>query len=136
MRSSHLAQRLQIAKTTAKEPRVLTEREYHARLAIAQIERRLHAFDADRARSGRTTAPARRLRTALGSLGGYINGQSSYLVDFAGRQRAGQPVGTSTSEGLATVLANWRMNRLQQMRWSTAGAHAIVTLRAKSMNDA
>ena len=107
-----------------------------ARDALAQIERRLHAFDAGRARSGRTAAPARRLRTAIGNLGDYINGQSSYLVDYARRQRAGQPVGTSTSEGLANALVNRRMNKLQQMRWSTAGAHAVVTVRANLMNAA
>src|SRR3546814_2086923 len=72
----HLARRVQVAKTTAKGLRALTEREYRARPAIrrlldslhwrlwngqtdrardalAQIERRLQAFDADRARSGR-----------------------------------------------------------------------------------
>jgi hypothetical protein len=54
----------------------------------------------------------------------------------AQRQRAGQPVGTSTSEGLANALVNRRMNKLQQMRWSTAGAHAVVTVRANLMNEA
>ena len=155
----HLARRVQVAKTTAKGLRVLTEREYRARPAIgrlldslhwrlwngqtdrardalAQIERRLHAFDAGRARSGRTAAPARRLRTAIGNFADYINGQSSYLVDYARRQRAAQPVGTSTSEGLANALVNRRMNKLQQMRWSTAGAHAVVTVRANFMNQA
>jgi len=62
--------------------------------------------------------------------------QSSYLVDYARRQRAGKPVGTSTSEGLANALVNRRMNKLQQMRWSTAGAHAVVTVRANVMNEA
>ena len=150
---------MQVAKTTAKVLRALTEREYRARPAIrrvldslhwrlwngqtgrardafAQIERRLQAFDADRARSGRTAAPTRRLRTAIGNLGEYINGRSAYLVDYARRQRAGQPVGTSTSEGLANALVNRRMNELQQMRWSTAGAHAVVTVRAHVMNEA
>ncbi|MEQ8813498.1 hypothetical protein [Thalassobaculum sp.] len=28
------------------------------------------------------------------------------------------------------------MNNLQQMRWSTAGAHAVVTVRAHVMNEA
>jgi len=64
----------------------------------------------------------------------YVDGQSAYLVDYARRQRAGQPVGTSTSEGLAIALVNRRMNKLQQMRWSAAGAHAVVTVRVDAMN--
>ncbi|WPZ32736.1 hypothetical protein T8K17_15965 [Thalassobaculum sp. OXR-137] len=148
---------MKVAKTTAKGLRVLTEREYRpaigrlldslhwrlwngqtdrARDALAQIERRLHASDAGRARSGRTTWPDRRLRTAIGNLADYINGQSSYLVDYAQRQRAGRPVGTSTAEGLANALVNRRMDKLQQMRWSTARAHAVVTVRANLMNQA
>ncbi|MEQ9145428.1 MAG: ISKra4 family transposase, partial [Parvibaculaceae bacterium] len=62
------------------------------------------------------------------------DGQSAYLVDYARRQRAGKPVGTSTSEGLANALVNRRMNKLQQMRWSAVGAHAVVTLRVDAMN--
>ena len=48
---------------------------------------------------------------------------------------ASGPVGTSTSEGFANVLVNRRMNKLQQMRSSTAGAHAVVTVRANIMNE-
>lgn len=35
---------------------------------------------------------------------------------------------------MANALVNRRMNKLQQMRWSVAGAHAVVTLRAHYMN--
>lgn len=63
-----------------------------------------------------------------------VDGQSAYLVDYARRQRAGTSVGTSTSEGLANALVNRRMNKLQQMRWSAPGAHAVVTMRVDAMN--
>ena len=66
----------------------------------------------------------------------YVDGQSSYLVDYVQRQRAGKPVGTSTSEGSANALVNRRMNKLQQMRWSAAGAHAVVTMRVDAINAA
>ncbi|HEY9567837.1 MAG TPA: hypothetical protein VIR38_07095 [Thalassobaculum sp.] len=114
----HLARRVQVAKTTAKGLRALTEREYRARPAIrclldslhwrlwngqtdrardalVQIERRLQAFDADRTRSSRTAAPARRLRTAIGNLREYINGQSAWAttpgVSGPGSRSAGRP---------------------------------------------
>ena len=103
---------------------------------MSSIERRLEAFDIRCRRSDRSAVPARRLRTALTHLREYIDGQSSYLVDYAQRQRAGKPVGTSASEGLANALVNRRMNKLQQMRWSAAGAHAVVIMRVDAMNAA
>ncbi|MEQ9691626.1 MAG: hypothetical protein RLO48_18035, partial [Bauldia litoralis] len=153
----HLARRAQVAKTTARGMKTHTNREYRAlpairrlldslhwrlwhgqtargRQALSSIERRLEAFDTRCRRPDRTAAPARRLRTAMTKLREYVYGQSAYLVDYAQRQRAGKPVGTSTSEGLANALVNRRMNKLQQMRWSAAGAHAIVTMRVDAMN--
>jgi len=64
----------------------------------------------------------------------YVDGQNAYLVDYGQSQRAGKLVGTSTSEGLANALVNLRMNKLQQMRWSAVGAHAVVTMRVDAMN--
>lgn len=153
----HLARRVQIAKTTAKGMRAQTNREYRAlpairrlldnlhwrlwhgqtargRRALSAIERRLEVFDIRCRRPDRSAIPARRLRTAMTNLREYVDGQSAYLVDYANRQRAGKPVGTSTSEGLANALVNRRMNKLQQMRWSAAGAHAVVTVRLNTMN--
>ena len=89
-----------------------------------------------RRRPDRSAVAARRLRTAMTNLREYVDGQSSYLVDYAQRQRAGKPVGTSTSEGSANALVNRRMNKLQQMRWSAAGAHAVVTMRVDAINAA
>jgi len=104
------------------------------RQALSSIERRLEAFDTRCRFSDRTAVPARRLRTAMTNLREYVDGQNAYLVDYGQSQRAGKLVGTSTSEGLANALVNLRMNKLQQMRWSAVGAHAVVTMRVDAMN--
>jgi hypothetical protein len=65
----------------------------------------------------------------------YIEGQSTHLVNYGLRFRQGQPIGTSTTEGLANTLVNQRMNKLQQMRWSVTGAHAVITVRARHFNS-
>jgi hypothetical protein len=153
----HLARRVQVAKTTAKGLKTHTNREYRAlpairrlldslhwrlwhgqtargRDALSSIERRLEAFDTRCRRPDRTAVPARRQRTAVTNLREYVDGQSAYLIDYARRQRAGQPVGTSPVESLANTLVNRRMNKLQQMHWSAAGAHAVVTVRVDAMN--
>ena len=153
----HLSRRVQIAKTTAKGLRCLTNAErrarplivktleslhwklWHgnlnsARQAMSRIFKLLEPFAIDRTRAT-TAVAAKRLRTAMTKLRDYIEGQSAYLVDYGLRQRHGQPIGTSTTEGLANTLVNQRMNKLQQMRWSATGAHAVITVRAHHFNS-
>ena len=154
---AHLARRVQIAKITAKGLRHLTKAERRARPLIMKAMESLHwrlwhgqidgareamkrvvkllrPFDIDRTRAGTATA-AKKLRAAIGKLEDYIVGQSAYLTNYGLRQRQGRPVGTATTVGLANTLVNRRMNKLQQMRWSADGAHAVITLRTHSLND-
>ena len=102
---------------------------------MARVERLLRPFDIDRTRA-RTAAPARRLHTALVRPRDYVDGQSAHLVNYHQRQRAGLPIGTSTTEGLANTLVNRRMNKFQQMRWSIQGAHAVLAIRIAEVNGA
>ena len=150
---AHLARRVQIAKTTAKGLRCATNetgdrqntRKLHwklwhgnvdgARDAVKRIAKLLRPFDIGITRA-RTAIPAKRLQTAMGKLGDYIEGQSAHLVNYGLRHRQGQLIGTSTTEGLANTLVNQRMNKLQQMRWSAAGAHAVIVVRARFLNAA
>lgn len=154
----HIARRVQITKQAARGLRGLTNAEHRARPRIAltldslhwklwhgqvsaakhrtaRVERLLRPFDVDRTRA-RTAAPARRLHTALGKLRDYIDGQSAHLVNYRQRQRAGLPIGTSTTESLANTLVNRRMNKSQQMRWSARGAHAVLVIRTAEVNGA
>jgi hypothetical protein len=154
---AHLARRVQIAKTTAKGLRSGTNAEARARPLIAKaldslhwrlwhgniqgarealkrVAKLLRAFDIGRTRA-RTEIAAIRLRTAMGKLADYIDGQSAHLVNYSLRYRQGQSIGTATTEGLANTLVNQRMNKLQQMRCSAKSAHAVVTVRAHYFNQ-
>jgi hypothetical protein len=154
----HFARRVQVTKQAAQGLRARTNAEHRARPLIVQtleslhwtlwhgqiaaakqwmgrVEHLLRPFDIDRTRA-RTAAPARRMRTALGKLRDYIDGQSAHLVNYRERQRAGLPIGTSTTEGLANTLVNRRMNKSQQMRWSIRGAHAVLSIRTADSNAA
>jgi hypothetical protein len=62
-----------------------------------------------RGEGDRKTDPSpRRLWTALHEIDRYLSSQSAWLVDYAGRHRAGLPVGTSLTEGTANFLVNRR----------------------------
>jgi len=93
----------------------------------------LQPFAINRTRA-KTAIAAKWLRIAMGKLTDYIEGQSAHLVNYGLRHRQRRSIGTSTTEGLANNLVNQRMNKLQQMRWSTKGAHAVITVRAHHLN--
>ncbi len=104
-----------------------------AHISIDRIRAVMHHFrgEPDQRRS---TAPSRKLWTALRALDGYLTGQSAWLVNYAERHRAGLRVGTAITEGTANFLVNRRMNRSQQMRWSRRGADLPLQVRCALYN--
>jgi hypothetical protein len=70
----------------------------------------------------------------LHNIGEYLRSQSTWLVNYARRYRAGLRIGTSITEGTANVLVNRRMNKSQQMRWSRRGADLLLQVRCAVFN--
>jgi len=99
-----------------------------AQISIDRIRAVMHHFrgEPDQRRS---TAPSRKLWTALHALNGYLTGQSAWLVNYAERHHPGLRVGTAITEGTANVLVNRRMNKSQQMRWSRRRPAAAGSVR-------
>jgi len=104
-----------------------------AQISIDRIRAVMHHFrgEPDHRRS---TAPSRKLWTALRTLDGYLTSQSAWLVNYAERHRAGLRVGTAITEGTANFLVNRRMNKSQQMRWSRRGADLLLQVRCAVYN--
>ncbi len=104
-----------------------------AQISINRIHAVMHHFrgEPDQRRS---TAPSRKLWTALRALDGYLTSQSAWLVNYAERHRAGLRVGTAITEGTANFLVNRRMNKSQQMRWSRRGADLLLQVRCAVYN--
>jgi len=104
-----------------------------AQISIDHIRAVMHHFrgEPDQRRS---TAPSRKLWTALRALDGYPTSQSAWLVNYAERHRAGLRVGTAITEGTVNFLVNRRMNKSQQMRWSRRGADLLLQARCAVYN--
>jgi len=104
-----------------------------AQISIDRIRAVMHHFrgEPDQRRS---TAPSRKLWTALRALDGYLTRQSAWLVNDTERHRAGLRVGTAITEGTANFLVNRRMNKSQQMRWSRRGADLLLQVRCAVYN--
>jgi len=121
-----------IAEVERLHWRIWSGKAKDAQISIDRIRAVMHHFrgEPDQRRS---TAPSRKLWTALRALDGYLTGQSAWLVNYAERHRAGLRVGTAITEGTANFLVNRRMNKSQQMRWSRRGADLL--LQAERVND-
>jgi len=104
-----------------------------AQVSIDRIRAVMHHFQGEPDQR-RSTAPSRKLWTALRALDGYLTGQSAWLVNYAERHRAGLRVGTAITEGTANFLVNRRMNKSQQMRWSRRGADLLLQVRCAVYN--
>ncbi len=104
-----------------------------AQISIDRIRAVMHHFQGE-PDPRRSTAPSRKLWTALHALDGYLTGQSAWLVNYAERHRAGLRVGTAIIEGTANFLVNRRMNKSQQMRWSRRGADLLLQVRCAVYN--
>ena len=96
-----------------------------AQISIDRIHALLPSFESE---------PARKLRRALHAVDRYLRSQSTHLVDYAERHRAGQRVGTALTEGTANFLVNRRMAKAQQMRWSKPTLPPFLEVRTAVLN--
>ena len=71
-----------------------------------------------------------RLVARCTALQAYIETNKGALIDYRQRYCAGKPISTSRAEGTINQLVSARMNKRQQMRWSTRGAHRVLQVRA------
>jgi hypothetical protein len=105
----------------------------NARITLERVRKLMHIFKGER-RPGTKGVPSRKLWRALHEVDSYLGTQSTWLVNYAERCRAGLRVGTSITEGTANFLINRRMKKSQQMRWSRRGADLLLQVRCAVYN--
>lgn len=72
----------------------------------------------------------KRLSVLISNLQTYLVQNTASIVDYCHRFWSGQPISSSPAESDANSLVNARMNKKRQMRWSPAGAHRVLQVRA------
>lgn len=72
----------------------------------------------------------KRLHVLISNLQTYLVQNTTSIVDYCHRYWSGQPISSSPAESAANSLVNARMNKKRQMRWSPAGAHRMLQVRA------
>jgi hypothetical protein len=71
----------------------------------------------------------------LGEFCTYIGRNSEQIPNYGERHRCGEPISTATSEATVNRVISRRMVKKQQMRWSPRGAHLLLKVRTRVLND-
>ncbi|MGV8948676.1 MAG: hypothetical protein ACOH2E_04835 [Candidatus Paracaedibacter sp.] len=77
----------------------------------------------------------KKLDKALNEMCTYIRRNSSMIVNYGKRWRSGKRISTGFVESTINCFVTKRFAKKQQMQWTARGAHLLMQVRAKVMND-
>jgi hypothetical protein len=77
----------------------------------------------------------KRLSRALTEFNGYIVNNRPGIPNYGERYRCHERISTGFVESTINQLVAKRMVKKQQMRWTPRGAHLLLQIRAKVLND-
>ena len=76
-----------------------------------------------------------KLLRAVGKLGTYIRANACSIPNYGERYRAGEVISSSFAESAVNQVISKRMVKKQQMRWTPRGAHLLLQIRTRVLND-
>jgi len=65
----------------------------------------------------------------------YIRNNAGFIVNYGERWRYGETISTAFVESTVNQVVSKRMVKKQQMRWSQQGAHLLLQVRTRVLND-
>ena len=77
----------------------------------------------------------RKLLRAVTEFDTYIRANAWSIPNYGERYRAGEPISSSMAESAVNQIIAKRMVKKQQMRWSPRGAHLLLQVRTRALND-
>ena len=99
---------------------------FRALQVIGDLETDLDVDDADPGQ--------RKLRKGV-EFGGYIRANTSWIPNYGERYRAGEAISNAFVESSVNQVVSNRMVKKQQMRWTPKGAHLLLQIRTRVLND-
>ena len=81
-----------------------------------------------------TAEQARFLKT-LRELDTYIRANAGFIPNYGERYRTGEVISSLLPESAVNQVISKRMVKKQQMRWSPRGAHLLLQVRIRALND-
>ncbi len=76
-----------------------------------------------------------KLLTAMREFDSYIRANAGRIPNYGERRRAGEAISTAFVESTVNNVISKRMVKKQQMRWTPRGAHLLVQIRTRVLND-
>jgi hypothetical protein len=71
----------------------------------------------------------------VSEFGGYIRANAAWIPNYGERFRAGETISSSFVESAVNQVVSKRMVKKQQMRWTSRGAHMLLQVRTRVLND-
>jgi hypothetical protein len=75
------------------------------------------------------------LAAKLTEFTGYIRANNAFICNYGERHRCGEAISSSIAESAVNQIISTRMVKKQQMRWTPQGAHLLLQLRTRVLND-
>ncbi|MDD2708675.1 MAG: ISKra4 family transposase [Verrucomicrobiae bacterium] len=79
--------------------------------------------------------PVQKLLKTIGEFHTYISRNRNFIVNYGERYRHGERISTAFVESTVNQVIDKRMSKKQQMRWTPFGAHQLLQVRTKVLND-
>jgi hypothetical protein len=77
----------------------------------------------------------RKLLKAVTEFGGYLRANGAWIPNYGERYRAGEAISSAFVESTVNQVVSKRMVKKQQMRWTPRGAHLLLQVRTRVLND-
>lgn len=97
--------------------------------------RALHTLEAMTWDVGIDSERAEALQSKLEEFMNYLNTNLDAIPNYADRRRHGEPIATGFVESAVNQVVSKRLVKKQQMRWTPDGAHALLQVRVRVLNQ-
>ncbi len=77
----------------------------------------------------------RKLSKAVAEFAGYIRANATWIPNYGERWRTGEAISSAFVESAVNQVVSKRMVKKQQMRWTPRGAHLLLQVRTRVLND-
>jgi hypothetical protein len=65
----------------------------------------------------------------------YLTNNQNYIINYSDRHHHGEIISSAFVESTVNELISRRMVKKQQMRWTKQGAHLLLQVRIKTLNN-
>ena len=76
-----------------------------------------------------------KLLKAIREFESYLRANAGRIPNYGERRRAGEAISTAFTESAVNQVISKRMVKKQQMRWTPRGAHLLLQVRTRVLND-